>query len=100
MMQLDMFAAAPLARNSDPITSHMAAESARDLRARHHRIILRTLADRPLGKSGIAAKSELTEYQVSKRLCELERAGLIEPTGRIVPSASGRGEREWRKVQG
>lgn len=91
-MQPDLFPhETPLARRTDPATSHMAAESASELRARHQRFILDTLRSHGrLGKSGIAARSCLTEYQVSKRLCELERAGKIEATGRTVPSLAGR----------
>jgi hypothetical protein len=33
---------------------------------------------------------------VNKRIAELARAGMILETGRVVESASGRGEREWR----
>jgi len=97
MMQLDLLDPFPAARRADPQTSHDAAEQAKELMARHHRVILATLQEHgPLGKDGIAARSGLTAYQVSKRLTELERQARIEPTGRIVKSIAGRGEREWR----
>jgi tRNA U55 pseudouridine synthase TruB len=35
-------------------------------------------------------------HQIGKRLHELAKAGQIVETGRLVTSASGRGEREWR----
>jgi hypothetical protein len=35
-------------------------------------------------------------HQIGKRLHELAKAGMILETGRVVESASGRGEREWR----
>lgn len=42
----------------------------------------------------------LEPYQVRKRLSNLEQADprLAEPTGEIVPSASGRTQRVWRAL--
>jgi predicted ArsR family transcriptional regulator len=97
MLQLSIFDSAPLARRSDPSTSHEAAASAKDLQARHHRIILACLRDHgPAGKDRVAALTSLTGVAVCRRLVELERAGLIAPTGRNVKSTAGRNEREWR----
>lgn len=87
----------PRARRVDPITSHLAAASSNDLAAHHHKLILKVLRDSgPLGKDGIGARTALTGVQVCRRLGELERLGLIEPTGRNVQSTAGRSEREWR----
>ena len=97
LAQLDMFAA-PAARRSDPATSHQAAESAKELAARHHKIILEALRRGPAGKDRIAALTQLTGTQVARRTCELQRQGLIEPTGVVVRSTAGRAEREWRIV--
>ena len=97
MMQLDLLAA-PSARRFDPQTSRDAAESARELAARHHRIILDALSRGPAGKDRIGALTSLTGVQVCRRLTELHRAGQIEPTGRTVASTAGRQEREWRVV--
>lgn len=89
----------PLARRSDPATSHAAAESAKGLQAWHHTLILAALEQRgPLGKSGIARFTPLDGVQACCRLTELQRAGLIEWTGRTVPSTAGRAEREWRRT--
>jgi hypothetical protein len=95
LAQLDMFAA-PAARRSDPETSHQAAESAKELAARHHRIILGALRRGPAGKDRIGTLTSLTGVQVCRRLTELHRAGQIEPTGKTVASTAGRQEREWR----
>lgn len=90
----------PQARRTDPATSHAAAAQARDLQARHHRIILACLAEHgPLGKDGIASRTSLTGVAVCRRLDELRRAGKIEPTGRTVQSTAGRAEREWRATR-
>jgi len=93
-MQLAMFQE-PTARRSDPVTSHEAAESAKELAARHHRIILAALSRGPAGKDRIGTLTSLTGVQVCRRLTELHRAGQIEPTGRTVASTAGRQEREW-----
>jgi len=101
-LQLSIFdiEQAPMARSSDPSTSHAAAASAKELQNVHHRQILACLEQYGcLGKDGIAARARLTSYQVSKRLTELARSGLIAETGRTVPSTAGRQEREWKRCQ-
>ena len=79
MIQLDLLAA-PSARRFDPQTSRDAAESARELAARHHRIILDALSRGPAGKDLISALTSLSGVQVARR----------------VASTAGRQEREWR----
>lgn len=87
------------ARQKDPPTSHAAAAEAIDLAREHRARILDALARGPGGASQIAARCGLNAHQIGKRLSELSRAGKILLTGRTVPSASGRGEREWRREQ-
>jgi predicted Rossmann fold nucleotide-binding protein DprA/Smf involved in DNA uptake len=100
--QLDIFADAPFwraeaprARKRDPETSKAAAASATRLAADHHALILDALARGPAGKDRLAVITRLTGVQCCRRLCELERAGLIRPTGKTVTSTAGRQEREW-----
>lgn len=96
---LDLFE--PAARRTDPVTSHLAAESAKDLAIRHRHVILTALRRHgPMGKDGIAAKTRLDGVAVCRRLSEMQRAGQIEPTGRTTLSTSGRAEREWRACLG
>jgi predicted transcriptional regulator len=84
-------------RNSDPITSFEAADSAKDLASKHFGIIVNCLkAHGALGKDGIAQHSGLDSNQVARRLNELSNMDLIELTGRTVKSKSGRNEREWK----
>lgn len=87
----------PAARHSDPETSKQAAAQAKELAARHHRLILDVLQQHgPLGKDGIAARLRgLDGVAVCRRLTELNRVGKIKPTGRNVQSTAGRAEREW-----
>ena len=94
LADLPLFAQ-PAARKSDPVTSHEAARSARSFAGEHHAAILEALSHGPAGASGIAKRCGLLAHQVNKRLGELAKAGRIVETGRVVTSASGRGEREW-----
>ena len=89
----------PGARQSDPFTSHQAATQAKELAARHHRIILGALeVHGPAGKDRIAALTSLTGVAVCRRLSELHKSGQIAPTGKTVQSTAGRAEREWSLV--
>jgi hypothetical protein len=89
----------PLARRTDPETSHAAAAEAKELQADHHALIVAVLKrSGPLGVDGIAARCGLTGHAAGKRMKELERQGLIELTGRKVASTSGRMEREWQAL--
>jgi predicted transcriptional regulator len=86
-------------RSSDPVTSYEAADAAKDLASKHFIIIVDCLkAHGALGKDGIARHSGLDRNQVSRRLNELLKLGLIELTGIKVKSDSGLNEREWRAV--
>lgn len=86
-------------RTSDPITSYESADAAKDLASKHFSIIVDCLkAHGALGKDGIARHSGLDRNQVSRRLNELLKLGLIELTGNKVKSDSGLNEREWRAV--
>lgn len=85
----------PKARSTDPITSHMAADSAKELAKRHRERIVQCLTEGPCGCSELAKRTGLDPHQVGKRMKELEQEGLAIPTGRTVLSRSGRQEREW-----
>jgi hypothetical protein len=86
----------PLFRRTDPVTSKAAAAIVKTFAGEHHQAILDALSHGPAGASGIAARCGLMPHQIGKRINELARAGRIVETGRLVASASGRGEREWR----
>lgn len=80
------------ARASDPPTSHAAARRAVGAAGVHRDAIVAALAAGPGGQTEIARRTGLTVAAVSKRLCELRRAGRIERTGREVAA----GETEYR----
>lgn len=97
MMQLDFDLSPPLARATDPIESFQAADAAADFIKSQERLIVSVLAEHgELGVDGIAARCGLLAHAVGKRMVALERNGRIELTGRVVLSASGRSQREWR----
>jgi predicted ArsR family transcriptional regulator len=85
------------ARSSDPITSFMAADAAPKFANKHVNTILECLAKHgPLGKDGIAQHTGLDGVQISRRLPELQKDGLVMLTGKTVKSSTGNQEREWR----
>ena len=87
----------PRVRSSDPLTSFVAADSAKELAKKHGSIIVQCLVQHgPLGKDGIATHTGLDGNQVARRLKELKTLGLIGLTGKTVASKSKRQEREWR----
>jgi hypothetical protein len=85
------------ARNTDPVTSFMAADAAETLAHVHADIIVDCLRKHgALGKDGIANHTGLNPIQVARRVKEIEKAGLIELTGNKVRSNTGRMEQEWK----
>ena len=79
----------PTARATDPKTSHDAAKRASGSAGQHRAAIVEALGLGPAGQTEIARRTGLTVAAVSKRLCELRRAGVIERTGRTVGSGEG-----------
>ena len=87
------------ARSTDPITSFMAADQSSHLASHHFDQILDCLQRfGARGKDGIAELTGLDGNQVARRLPEMARLGMVELTGKITKSKSGRAEREWRFV--
>ena len=86
----------PRARNDDPITSYEASDKV-GFAGDHFEIILDCLTKHgPLGKDGIANKTNLDGNQIARRLSEMKKLNFIELTGNTVKSNSNRNEREWQ----
>ena len=83
----------PRVRNTDPATSHMAADQAKDLATKHHGIILAAL-EHPGTIYDIASRTDLDHNAVARRMSELERLDLAYPEGQ-KKGASGRMCRVW-----
>jgi hypothetical protein len=101
----------PVARRTDPITSHVAAESVKGLR--DSQLALYDLFRRKGPMTNERAREEYDEEYLRNltlprqsesglrtRRKELERLGWIEDTGDKVPLASGRMAIVWRAVGG
>lgn len=88
---LPLFASA---RRTDPPPSHKAAAKVPSFRGEHHKRIIAALELGPAGQTEIAKRAGMTVAAVSKRLCELRRAGQVERTGREVAG----GESEYRGI--
>ncbi len=85
------------ARRTDPDTSKAAAEWIPRGHAGHILAILRAAG--PATQSEIAAEASLLPHQVNKRLADLNRKGLAEPTGATRTGHAGRAEREWHATR-
>lgn len=85
----------PIARGTDPLTSHKAAARL-TTRASHSRIILEVVSSHP-GKTcrEIASLAGLEPYEVSKRLSDLRSRRLIHPVGERLCRFSDRSARTW-----
>jgi predicted transcriptional regulator len=90
---LDLF---PRVRADDPITSFEAADSVKDMTAKHWNVICECLKEHgPLGKDGIARLTGLDGNQVARRMNEMKVMNMVFLTGKTVKSNSNRNEREW-----
>lgn len=83
----------PRVRNTDPDTSHAAADQADDLATKHHLIIVAAL-EQPGTIYDIAARTDLDHNAVARRMSELERMDLVFTDGK-KKGASGRMCRVW-----
>lgn len=90
----------PLARKTDPASSHLAAQKAQSFAGSHAKRI--ALALQELGRMtahAIADATGLTVVQVDRRLPELQRRGavrLVQDDGRVVVVS---GYRMWEAAQ-
>lgn len=79
MNQMALFSAAPAARRRDPETSKAAALKAVDFVALHRARILAVL-DQPGTIYDLAERCGLDRVAIARRLPELAREGVAEPT--------------------
>ena len=78
-----------LVRPTDPETSVAAAEGARALQAKHHRIILDALLEGPKTSEEISQATPLSHPQAWRRMGELQARGYVKDTGERRPNTSG-----------
>jgi len=86
-----------LARTTDPITSHLAAEEVEQFASKHHARIL-TALDRGDGTVfEIATRTGISAHAVGKRMAELQNNNLVTVVdGLFGVSPSGRKCRVWK----
>ncbi len=79
-------------RTTDPVTSHLAAESMQSAATEQHRVILAALRGSVFALTawGVAARCGLDYVQVGKRMHELRKVGRIRKSGHRYPNPSGR----------
>ena len=89
----------PKARNSDPDTSHEAAESMEGEAKAQRAQILDYLRRRgPRTADGLDFILNLRPTSAGRRLPELKEMGLVEMTAKVALTRSGRGAHVWRAV--
>lgn len=97
MVDLFDWAASPRARTTDPETSHAAARSMTGTASEHRERILGVLeVHGDLTSEQIGEHCGMSSVQVCRRMKELERLGLAEPTSEQRRTQSGRMARVWR----
>lgn len=85
-----------LARNTDPITSHIAAATVHQFAGSHvEQIVLALYKFGPMTADEIATRTSLDKYQICRRLPEAEKAGMVKATTILRHTKSGRVARVW-----
>lgn len=87
----------PLARRTDPATSHLAAATLDD-KARQRRLVLAVLRTYgPMTDEALVNHlSTISPSGARTRRSELVRAGLVQDTGDRLPTSSGRKAIVWQ----
>lgn len=94
-MQTELF---PRARSVDPQTSKDAAKRVTEFSARMYKRIAEALKEGEGTYEELADRMNADLGQLSKRLPEMQRFGIVELTGETRPGSSGRQQRVWRLV--
>lgn len=77
------------AKRQDPSTSHEAGIASHGFSENHPKLILAELAKEPLAAFEIAQRTHLDHTQVNRRMGELKKRELIEPTGQKRKTPNG-----------
>lgn len=93
------------ARNTDPITSHLAAESVRDVTATQEYVLkalrkARTDVELVEAYNSLKTAPRASESGIRSRRAELVRKGMVVDTGRRVRLDSGRYAIVWGRANG
>lgn len=93
--------AVPLARNSDPETSHQAAKDATPRAGTHRARALEAL--RAAGAEGLtdfelASRTGIAQTSIGVRRKELADAGFVVDSGKVRPAPSGSASIVWKAL--
>lgn len=91
----------PLARVTDPVTSHESADAVRSsgrLAEQHEAVLNLVRRYRDRTSAELAVLGGMERHVPGRRLCELERHGLVEVSGRRPCSTNGRSMQTYRAV--
>jgi|GEM_PF-2428304 len=88
--EMDEIWSRPVARHTDPATSHMAAERAALTASKSRMLVLRLLSERPMTDFELAAASGKAQTSIGVRRGECAKHGLVEK------ALDGRGEEVTR----
>jgi hypothetical protein len=87
-----------LARNTDPVTSHMAADRSKSFAPTHCSQIMAVLLQDVATAARISELTGLTVVQIDRRLPELERRGFARPVEVFGHPLIVGGYRVWEAV--
>jgi hypothetical protein len=93
----------PRARNTDPGTSHEAADSVRNIRETQQKILSALRQSGPMTDEQIfdvlTDKQKLSPSGARTRRCELVRLNLVEDSGERLLTKSNRRTIVWRAIE-
>ena len=92
---LDLLDATPVARITDPATSHQAAGFQAGRLRESHRLVLSTLSLAPLTDFELGARTGKAQTSIGCRRGELTRAGMVADSGDTRPAPSGAPAAVW-----
>ena len=99
-MQQELFQKEPVrARPLDPSTSHEAAQRVGEFSAKMYKKIYAELLKGEGTYEELAVRLKFRTDQLSKRLPEMQRIGIVELTGQKREGSSGRMQRVWRAIK-
>jgi predicted transcriptional regulator len=99
-MQQDLFDKEPVrSRPKDPETSHEAAIRVQEFSAQMYKKIHNELLMGDGTYEELADRLNFRRDQLSKRLPEMERIGIVQLTGEKRAGSSGRMQRVWRATK-
>ena len=100
MIQVEMFDKEPhRSRAADPTTSKEAEKRVPEFSAKMYKRIYEELCKGEGTYEDLSVRMGLRHDQLSKRLPEMQRLGIIDVTGEVKEGSSGRLQRIWKIIE-